>query len=311
MAKEVCLKIIFAGTPEAAAQTLSSLISGGFDVAAVLTREDAHVGRKKVLTESPTASVAKENNIPIIKANLITDAIRNQIANFDAELGVVVAYGSIFSEQTLGLLPLGWVNLHYSLLPNWRGAAPVQAALLNGDTETGVSLFQLDKGMDTGPIIGTVRTEIQPNENCKELLNRLTLLGISLLLETIPKIFAGLIQLIAQTGEATYAPKISRESVRIDLNQDALRIERLIRAANPEPMAWAIWRDNPLQILEARATSEVQVGNPGQVFVKNQSVFVQAKAGTSLQLLKVKPAGKSEMNAEDWFRGIGSDSVLH
>ena len=180
------MKIVFAGTPANAAQTLRALANTAFEVVAVLTRTDAPVGRKRVLTPSAVAVVAAELGLPIIKANRVDESVRLQIQATGAELGVIVAYGALLDQAALDVLDKGWVNLHYSLLPKWRGAAPVQRAIMAGDRETGVTLFQLDKGMDTGPVHLQIPTVIEPDENTAELLPRLTNLGISGLAELKP-----------------------------------------------------------------------------------------------------------------------------
>lgn len=308
------MKIIFAGTPSNAAETLAELVSSGHEVVAVLTREDALVGRKKILTQSSVAETATQLGIPVIKANRITDDVRAALSEFEANLGVVVAYGVLFDKPTLELFQLGWVNVHYSLLPKWRGASPVQASILNADKTTGVTIFQLDEGMDSGPVLNQVETEIQPRENSGQLLHRLTLLGISLLLETLPSLYAGLATAMTQTDKPTFASKLNREDMKINWKQNAYAIELLVRAANPEPMAWAFWREQPIQILEAfclEPSSEARISeiknDIGDVFEFENQVLVQTGEHSFLCLITVKPSGKSEMSASDWFRGSGSD----
>ena len=162
------MKLIFAGTPANAANTLQALLQGDaglFEVVAVLTRPDAPLGRKRVLTPSPVAAVAEAAGIPVIKTKKIDAATIEELRRFDADLGVIVAYGALLGAEALQVPAKGWINIHYSLLPQWRGAAPVQNALLHGDKTTGVTVFQLDEGMDTGPVWLKVATEIQPDEN--------------------------------------------------------------------------------------------------------------------------------------------------
>ena len=311
------MRIIFAGTPVNAAHSLRTLVGSGHDVVAVLTREDAPVGRKRVVTESAVAAVSRELGIEIIKANIISSEVRSLLSSYRADIGVVVAYGVLFDNKTLNLFEFGWVNLHYSLLPAWRGAAPVQAALLSGTNKTGVSLFQLDEGMDTGPIWNTLQTEIQPRENAQDLLSRLSLLGDSLLLETLPQIFGGMVEPIGQSGLPSYARKISRNEVKLNFSETAINLERLVRAAYPEPIAWCTCNGNQIQVLEAFALGKTnwnELGSTeapiGSLIREKNRVMVQAGQGTLLEISKVKPSGKSQMSADDWYRGIDAESLL-
>ena len=190
------MKILFAGTPEVAASTLKTLATdsrfGNLEIVGVLTREDAPQGRKRILTPSPVALVATALGLRVIKANRLDEPTLAAIGETGAELGVVIAYGVLLKSDALSALPRGWFNLHFSVLPRWRGAAPVQHSLLAGDQITGVTIFRLDEGMDTGPLLAAVPTEVQPDENAGELLNRLTLIGISALDESLACIEAGI-----------------------------------------------------------------------------------------------------------------------
>ncbi len=309
------MKIVFAGTPANAAQTLRALADSAFEVVAVLTRTDALVGRKKVLTPSAVAETATSLGIPVIKANRVDESVSSQIAATGAELGVIVAYGALLDQAALDSLELGWINLHYSLLPKWRGAAPVQRAIMNGDRETGVTLFQLDRGMDTGPIHLQIPTVIEPTENTAELLVRLTQLGITGLAELLPRIASGLAMPIAQDSAliATLptADKLSREDARISWHKNSVEIEHQIRALNPEPMAWTTLNDEPFRILEARALgatdwqalsgAELQIG---ELKLESGRTLVCCGNGSLLELKVVQPAGKKPMSSGDWARGL-------
>ncbi len=298
------MRVIFAGTPLNAAATLIALKKSGIDIVCTLTRTDAPIGRKKVLTQSPVADAAQALGIPVVKANHLDSHALSQLQAFNAELGVVVAYGAFLSEAALHSLPKGWINLHYSLLPALRGAAPVQHALLQGLRVTGVTAFQLDKGMDTGAVLLQAPTEIEPNENAGRLLSRLTDLGITVLLELLPGIAAGIAKKTPQDdSNATFAPKIHRSHAQVDWNQSATTIQQLVLAMNPEPMAWTTLGGESFRILEASASKGDQLqGVPGSVHNVEDKVFVACKNG-ALQLIAVQPAGKNEMNASDWFRG--------
>jgi methionyl-tRNA formyltransferase len=311
------LKIVFAGTPANAAQTLRALAKSPFEVSAVLTRTDAPVGRKRILTPSAVAEVAAELGIPTIKANRVDDSVRAEIQATGADLGVIVAFGALLDQEALDALPKGWINLHYSLLPNWRGAAPVQRAIMAGDRETGVTLFQLDKGMDTGPIHLQIPTVIEPGEATADLLPRLTELGITGLAELLPRVAA---ELVAPTNQDPYliaslptADKLSREDARIDWHRNAVEIENQIRGLNPEPMAWTTLESETFRVIEARALGatdwQALAGEDAEVGTANfekDRVLVTCGQGSLLELKTVQPAGKKPMQSNDWARGLAA-----
>ncbi len=305
------MRVIFAGTPLNAAATLIALKKSGIDIVGVLTRTDATLGRKKILTQSPVAEAAQALGIPVVKANQVDEHALSQIQSLNAELGVVVAYGAFLNETALESLPKGWINLHYSLLPGLRGAAPVQHALLKGLSTTGVTAFKLDKGMDSGPILLQAPTVIEPDENAGRLLNRLTDLGISVLLELLPSVAAGVAKHTVQDESgATFAPKIHRSQAQIDWNQSAVTIQQLVLAMNPEPMAWTTLGEESFRILEARAfRTATQQASPGTVQLVDDRVLVACDDG-AMQILRVQPAGKNEMSAIDWFRGVQNKETL-
>ena len=311
------MKIVFAGTPANAAQTLRALANSPFEVVAVLTRTDAPVGRKRILTPSAVAEVAAELAIPTIKANRVDEAVRERIRNSGAQLGVIVAYGALLDQATLESLELGWINLHYSLLPKWRGAAPVQRALMAGDRETGVTLFQLDKGMDTGPVHLQIPTVIEPGESAADLLPRLTQLGISGLAELLPRVASGLAAPVAQDpgllASLPTADKLTRDDARIDWHRDAVEIENQIRGLNPEPVAWTTHDEEAFRIIEARALGITdwqslagEEADLGEVHLDKGRVLVSCGKGTLLELKTVQPAGKKPMPSSDWARGLAA-----
>lgn len=305
------MRVIFAGTPLNAAATLIALKKSGIDVVGVLTRTDAPLGRKKVLTQSPVADAAQALGIPVVKANQVDEQTLGQLTALKADLGVVVAYGAFLNETTLQSLPKGWINLHYSLLPELRGAAPVQHALLQGLNSTGVTAFQLDKGMDTGQVLLQAPTVIEPDENSGRLLSRLTDLGITVLLELLPSIAAGIAKGIPQDeSAATFAPKIHRAHAQIDWSKSAASIQQVVLAMNPEPMAWTTLGAESFRILDARVNREANLqASPGTVQSVDDRVLVACDEGV-LQLISVQPAGKNEMLATDWFRGAQNKENL-
>jgi methionyl-tRNA formyltransferase len=293
-----------------AAQTLEALISSGLDVVGVLTREDAQIGRKKTITQSAVADVAEKHGIRTFKHNQVDQQALTEFETVAPDIGIVVAYGAILNSSALSALTHGWINLHYSLLPQLRGAAPVQHAILQGLPTTGVTIFQLDEGMDTGDILMQVPTEIQPAENSANLLARLTQLGISALLELAPQLAAGFESRTKQNYEnATFAPKLNRAQARIDWRNSAHSIENLVNAMNPEPMSWTTHLAEPVRILSGRqfasgisseSDESLQVG---QCFMHQGRVLTKCGENTLLELLDIQPSGKQPMAATDWFRG--------
>lgn len=309
------MKIVFAGTPANAAQTLRALHDNGLDIVAVLTRPDAPIGRKKVLTPSPVALVADQLGLPTIKANRVDEQTLSELQRFKPDLGIIVAYGALLKNDALQMPVRGWINVHYSLLPKWRGASPVQSAILHGDKETGVTLFQLDTGMDTGPIHSSVPTLIEPGENAGVLLGRLTNLGISSLLETLPRIEAGMAITSNQDAEQIKilptARKIDRHTAQIDWSESSEKIEQLVLAMNPEPMAWTTHNDASFRILDARSLGQTDWAVlaesdsvPGSIRALKDRVLVHCGNGTLLELKEVQPAGKTPMSASEWARGL-------
>jgi methionyl-tRNA formyltransferase len=287
------------------------MVSSGHEVVAVLTREDALTGRKKVLTQSPVADAATKFNIPVIKANKVDEAILLQIAEHKPDLAIVVAYGVILRAGALEAIPNGWFNLHYSLLPKYRGAAPVQHSLLAGEKETGVTLFKIDQGLDTGEILGSVSTVIAPDENAGELLQRLTQLGVSLLNAELPALYSGTFELEEQTGPSSVAPKISRADAKIDFARSSIQISNLVRAMNPEPVAWCILGGEPMRVLRARAVVNSSVVlQKGEVRVLENAVYVGCGEQEAIELLEVQPASKTAMSAKDWANGLLGTTTL-
>jgi methionyl-tRNA formyltransferase len=303
------VRILFAGTPEVSATILEWLVKSGHEIACVLTRTDSYVGRKRVLTPSATAIKAEELGLPIVKANRVDDETLSQIASFNIDLAIVVAYGSILNQRALASIPNGWFNIHFSLLPKYRGAAPVQRALLNGDKETGVTIFQLDAGMDTGPVLTSLSTSIGFNESSGDLLARLAELSKSLLSEALPQLYSGTFNLHEQSGDSSSAPKPNREEARLDFNRPASTLENIVRGMNPEPMAWCMVGDEVLRVLSAvenRSAALVSGGSgasPGSLLWVEGKVFAVCGQDSILELLEVQPSSKRAMPARDWFNG--------
>ena len=290
--------IVFAGTPENAATTLRGLVTAGIEVELVLTRPDAPVGRKRIMTPSAVAQAAEELGLPIIKTNKLDSEVIGVLSETRSQLAIVVAFGVILRTEAISSLKLG-----YSVLPQLRGAAPVQHALLNGMQETGVTLFKIDEGLDTGPILSSASAVIEPNDNASSLLNRLTQLGISLLLQELPRLYSAIeLNLVTQEGPSSLAPKLTRDLAQIVFSNRAADEFNRIRATNPEPGAWCRVEHESMKILESRLTSDQKLA-PGEVDIVNGNACCGFGGGTALELILVQPAGKSAMSATDWLRG--------
>ncbi|MEN9970734.1 MAG: hypothetical protein RL146_35 [Actinomycetota bacterium] len=304
------MRILFAGTPTTAATVLEGLIASGHEVVAVLTREDSLVGRKKVLTPSPVALAAEKHSLPIIRSSKLTPKVLQSISEFKAELAVVVAYGVILKQDALDSIANGWFNLHFSHLPRWRGAAPVQRAIQAGDTDIGVSLFRIDTGLDTGPVLAVADTIIEPDESAGELLGRLAKIGVSLLNQELPRLYSGSYELTEQMGEASLAPKLNRDDARIDFSKRAIEVSNLVRAMNPEPIAWCQLAGESMRVLRARpVVSSIEL-SLGEVAVDGNRVLVGCGDRSTLELLEVQPASKNVMSAHSWMNGQSDKVVL-
>ncbi len=290
------LRIAFAGSPLVAVPYLRALVNAGVEVSVVVTREDSPQGRKRVLTPTPVAEVAEELGLPVVKANSLRDVT---LPEFD--LGVVVAYGGLVPERLLVAAPHGWINVHFSVLPAYRGAAPVQRALWDGQTSTGVSIFRLVREMDAGPVLFSRSIDFEPDETASDALDRIAHDTTDELVATIRLIDAGAITPVEQSGDATFAPKFAREDGRIDWALSASTIASRIRAVTSEPGAFTVQSGNPLGVLKARLGTP-RAPNIGEVSTDGDGVFVGTGEGT-IELLVVKPAGKSAMAAADWWRG--------
>jgi len=310
--KQMTESIIFAGTPANAAQTLKGLVSAGIEIEYVITRPDAPFGRNRIVTPSPVAIVALENGIPIIKTSIIDEETIEILKNSSSQLAIVVAFGVILKQAALDCLDKGWFNLHYSLLPAFRGAAPVQHAILSSASETGVTLFKIDSGLDTGPLLAQVPALIEVNDTTDSLLSRLTDLGVSLILQELPGLFSERQPaLVPQLGLASLAPKLRREDGRLSFDRPASKLAGQVAACHSEPGAWCHLDDEVIKIISARVFESTSSLAPGEtVFIGNRVVCGCADS-SSLELLEVQPAGKSAMSASAWLRGKHSDVRLH
>ena len=291
------MRIGVAATPDVAIPTLNWLLQSEHEVALIITQPDRPAGRGRLLQQSVVGKWAESHQIPVLKPENSTELI-GEIEGLD--LVLTIGYGVLLPEAILALPKRGFLNLHFSLLPAYRGAAPAQRALRNGETVTGVSVFQLDKGMDTGPIFTQESLHIDPSWRSFELLEHLAALGPEVVKRSFAMIESGQPP-IDQVGASSTAPKISKAEAKIDFRLDATQISDAIRAFTYEPGAWTIWRGERFKVCAVEISDAVD-GKPGEVFVRDKSVYV-VTGSASLELLRVIPAGKKEMEAIDWARG--------
>lgn len=303
------MRLVFAGTPQVAADTLAHLLDrGGHEVAAVLTRPDAPQGRSSRPVPSPVAQLASERGIEVLRPARAGDPeLAARLAELNPDCCPVVAYGGLIPRPLLDLPRLGWVNVHFSLLPRWRGAAPVQHAILAGDEVTGVTVFQLVEELDAGPVLATAEYPLKGTETAGEVLAALQAEGARLLAETLNALAAGAVQPRPQTEDGvTLAPKLTVAGARIDWARPAVEISRQIRACNPSPMAWTELSGERFRILLAGPGPDVGLA-PGQVRAGKQWVLV-GTGDDSLELKQVQPAGKRPLAAPDWARGLRGEA---
>jgi methionyl-tRNA formyltransferase len=299
------MRILFAGTPEVAVPSLNRLIEAGQEVVGVLTRPDAAVGRKRVLTPSPVAARAQALGLPVLKARRVTDEATAQIAAWKPEAAAIVAYGGIIPAAALAVPPHGWVNLHFSLLPAWRGAAPLQYSVIHGDDVVGATTFRLEEGLDTGPVYGTLALTPRADATSGELLAELADSGAELLAQTISGLAEGRVEPRPQEGEPTYAPKLTLEDGRLYWALPAIALDRRARGVTPEPGAWTILDGQRFKLEPPRPRPDVEGVAPGHLAWAGKALVIGT--GThALELTRVQPAGKKMMPAADWARGAGT-----
>ncbi|MET9304767.1 methionyl-tRNA formyltransferase [Streptomyces cellulosae] len=300
------MKLVFAGTPEVAVPALDALLaSGRHEVAAVVTRPDAPAGRGRRMVASPVAERAEEAGIEVLKPNRPKDPdFLERLREIAPDCCPVVAYGALLPKAALDIPAHGWVNLHFSLLPAWRGAAPVQHAIMAGDEITGATTFLIEEGLDSGPVYGTVTEEIRPTDTSGDLLTRLAFAGAGLLAATMDGIEDGTLKAVPQPSEGiSLAPKVNVEDARVDWRAPALRVDRVVRGCTPAPGAWTTFRGERLKIVQARPVPERTDLAPGQLSVGKNNVYV-GTGSYAVELLWVQPQGKKPMRGADWARGV-------
>jgi len=291
------VRIGVAATPDVAIPTLNWLLQSDHEIALIITQPDRPAGRGQILQQTAIADGAHNHQIPVLKPESSKELVGKVE---DLDLVLTIGYGVLLPESILSLPKNGFLNLHFSLLPAYRGAAPAQRALHNGEVVTGVTVFQLDKGMDTGPIFAQKSITIDPSWRSFELLNELASLGPDVVKRSIEMIESGKSSSV-QVGNSSNAPKISKAEAKIDFTQDSTLIANAIRAFTYEPGAWTLWKGESFKIC-ATGVSNTSSGTPGQILVIDKSVFVSTGSG-AIELLRVIPAGKKEMDTIDWARG--------
>ncbi|MFQ2662408.1 methionyl-tRNA formyltransferase [Aeromonas caviae] len=295
------LKLIFAGTPDFAARHLAALLSSGHEVVAVYTQPDKPAGRGQKLTASPVKELALAHDLPVYQpASLRNEAAQAELAALDADLMVVVAYGLILPKAVLDTPRLGCINVHGSLLPRWRGAAPIQRSIWAGDAETGVTIMQMDVGLDTGAMIRKVTCPIASDETSASLYDKLAGLGPQALVDTLDAMAAGDTAAEPQDDAlANYAEKLSKEEARIDWSMDAVAIERCIRAFNPWPISWFDVAGQTVKVWQAEVVAQDH-GQAAGTLLKADKQGIEVATGQGvLRLLTLQPPGKKAMSVSD------------
>ncbi|WP_324277545.1 methionyl-tRNA formyltransferase [Blastococcus brunescens] len=301
---EPTLRILFAGTPAPAVPSLEALLTSDHEVVAVLTRPDARSGRGRTTSRSPVAERADAAGLPILQPRSPREPeFLDQLAELAVDCVPVVAYGALVPQAALDLPVHGWVNLHFSLLPAWRGAAPVQHAIMAGDEITGASTFRLEAGLDTGPVYGTITEAIGPRDTAGDLLGRLAVSGAGLLVATLDGISANTLVAEPQPAEGiSLAPKVETADARVDWSLPSHVVDRRVRGVTPAPGAWTTWRGDRLRVGPVVPVADGPDLAPGELATGPTGVLVGTGRGAA-RLGDVQPAGKRMLPAADWARG--------
>ena len=305
------MRVVFAGTPEVAVPSLDAIARSHHDLVGVVTRPDAPAGRGRRLVASPVAQRAEELGVPVLKPDHPRDpGVQAGLRELAPDCCPVVAYGALLPQSALDIPPHGWVNLHFSALPHWRGAAPVQHSIWAGDEVTGATTFRIVKEMDAGPVFGVMTERIRPTDTAGDLLGRLAEGGAGLLVTTLDGIEDGSLEARPQQAEGvSLAPKITVEDARVVWSEPAVAVDRRIRACTPSPGAWTT--------LDSAEGERVKLGpvtltderlDPGTVVATKREVLV-GTGTTAVRLGEVKPFGKKQMPAADWARGTSLDGA--
>ena len=297
------MRILFMGTPDIAAASLQALLDAGHEVCAAFTRRDKPVGRKQILTAPPVKQLAVEHGIPVYQPRTLRDGSSDDvIKELTPDIIVVVAYGCIIPPQLLHVAKYGCINLHVSLLPKYRGSAPIQWAVLNGDAGTGVSIMQLDEGLDTGDVLLVEPVSIDPEETSGELFDRVSAVGARTLVTALEKIPAGELKPRKQDEtQATLAPPLTKEMAQFHFTEDAAHIHNWVRGMNPWPAAWFEQQGKRIKVQESRLAENPQNAAPGTVLALKPLTI--AAANGAVALLTVTPEGGKPMAGTAWAAG--------
>jgi len=299
------MRIVFAGTPAVTIPSLEAIAASGHELVAVITRPDAPAGRGRQLMRSPAGAWADERGIEVLTPQRPREPeFQERLRELVPDVVPVVAYGALVPPPALAIPKHGWVNLHFSLLPAWRGAAPVQHAVLHGDEVTGASVFELEAGLDTGPVYGTLTERIRPTDTSGDLLERLATEGAGLLVAVLDAIEAGTARAHPQPADGiSLAPKLTVEDARVRWGDPAFGVDRRIRACTPAPGAWTTLRGDRLKLGPVRPVANAAALKPGELLVERTQVLA-GTATTPVILGEVRAAGKKPMSASDWARGL-------
>ncbi|MFI7248784.1 methionyl-tRNA formyltransferase [Micromonospora chalcea] len=298
------MRLVFAGTPAVAVPALDAIAASGHELLAVVTRPDAPAGRGRGLVRSPVGAWADAHGVEVLTpARPREPEFLDRLRELAPDCVPVVAYGALVPPVALEIPAHGWINLHFSLLPAWRGAAPVQHAVLHGDEVTGASVFELEEGLDTGPVYGTVTDEIRPADTSGDLLERLAHSGAGLLVAVLDAIGAGTARAVPQPADGvSLAPKLTVEDARVRWGDPAFAVDRRIRACTPAPGPWTTFRDDRVKLGPVTPVPDGPELKPGELQVEKSGVLV-GTATTPVRLGEVRAAGKKAMPAGDWARG--------
>lgn len=310
------MRLVFAGTPETAVPALEALLASPHEVVAVLTRPDARSGRGRTLHPSPVKAVAMEHGIEVLTPVSPRDAdFQARLREIAPDACPVVAYGALLPRDVLDIPTHGWINLHFSVLPAWRGAAPVQRAIMAGDEATGATTFVIEEGLDTGPVLGVMTETIRPDDTSGALLDRLAHAGSALLVATMDGLESGDLTAVPQSGEGvSHAAKLTTADAEITWNTPAYAVSRHVRGCTPAPGAWTTFRGERIGVGPVTSASEDALANreaaeplaPGEIHVTKKAVHVGTAVG-AVTLGEVRPPGKRPMVAADWARGVRID----
>ena len=309
------MRLVVAGTPDTAVPSLLALLESSHEVVAVVTRPDARSGRGRTLTPSPVKEVALEHGLEVLTPATPRDPeFLSRLTAIAPDCCPVVAYGALVPRSALDVPAHGWVNLHFSLLPAWRGAAPVQRAVMSGDEVTGATTFVLEEGLDTGPVLGTLTETVRPDDTAGTLLDRLARAGAGLLVATMDGLADGSLRAVPQPADGvSHAPKLTTDEARIRWSLPAHVVDRHVRGCTPAPGAWTTLHGERLKVgpvrmppaagADAAAAPDAEPLTPGELHVTKRAVLVGTGSGP-VELGEVRPPGKKPMPAADWARGV-------